>query len=242
MKPVLIMIAAASLALPALGQEREIVPSREIPSILVTGNSEVHAAPDEATVRLGVSRQASTAAAAQNGANEVAQSILAGVTGLGIDRKQIQTGQLTLYPIYAPQKPGSEDEPRVVAYRATNTVNIRLTEMARVGPVIDAGLKAGANQVEGVYFSLKNDGAAREAALRQAVVEARDKARSIASALDVRLGDVLTVQEGGVNLRPPQPLAGVAMMARRADVATPVEPGEVTVSASVTIRYRIGAH
>ena len=240
MKAVPILFLAGMLSLPALAQEREnTATTREIPSIIVTGTSEVQAAPDEAHVRLGVSKQASNAAAAQSAANEVAQRILANMADLHVDRKQIRTGQLSLYPIYAPVKPGSDDEPRVVAYRATNTVTIRLNDMAQIGPVIDGGLKAGANQVEGVDFALKNDTAARENALRQAVVEARSKARAVAEALEVRLGDVLTVQEGGVSLRPPQPLAGVAMMSRRADVATPVSPGEVTVSATVTIRYRI---
>lgn len=240
MKMMPILLLAGALALPALAQERETpTPMREIPSIIVTGTSEVQAAPDEAHVRLGVSKQASSAASAQNAANEVAQRILANMAELRVDRKQIQTGQLSLFPIYAPVKPGSEDEPRVVAYRATNTITIRLNDMARIGPVIDGGLKAGANEVQGVDFALKNDAAARESALRQAVAEARGKARAIAEALEVRLGDVLTVQEGSVSLRPPQPLAGVAMMARRADVATPVSPGEVTVSATVTVRYRI---
>ena len=240
MRALPILFLAGLLAVPALAQERESnATMREIPSITVTGTSEVQATPDEAHVRLGVSKQASSAGAAQNAANEVAQRILANMADLRVDRKQIQTGQLSLFPIYAPVKPGSEDEPRVVAYRAINTVMIRLDDMARIGPVIDAGLKAGANQVEGVDFTLRNDTAARESALRQAVAEARGKARAIAEALEVRLGDVLAVQEGGVSLRPPQPLAGVAMMARRADVATPVSPGEVTVSATVTVRYRI---
>ncbi len=239
MKPVLALLAAGYLALPAIAQEREGMPAHPIPSIIVTGNAEVHAAPDEATVRLGVSKQASTAAAAQSAANEVAQGILAGVTGLGVRREQVQTSQLTLYPVYQQQKPGSDEEPRVVAYRAANTVNVRLTNLSLVGPVIDSGLKAGSNQVEGVFFSLKNDAASREQALRQAVREAREKAQSIAAALDVTLGPVFTVEEGGVSIRPPQPLGAVALMARRVDVATPVSPGEVSVSASVTVRYRI---
>lgn len=218
-------------------QAQEEGQNRRVPTIAVTGNSEVRIAPDEATVRLGVTGQAPTARAAQDKVNTTAQRILAAIEKLGIKREAIQTSQLSLFPVYSQQKPGEEEAPRVVAYNASNTVSVRLTDLKLVGPVVDAGLEAGANQVEGVSFGLRNDLEARLQALKQASQEARRKADALAEALGVQIAGVQEVTEGGNVV---QPMFDRAMFARAGgEAATPVAPGEVTVSASVTVRYRI---
>lgn len=233
------MLLITSLVLsPAAAQRAE--PDRLPPLLTVSGSGEVRVAPDEATVRLGVSRQAPTAQAAQEDVSTTAQAILTAVGRLGIKPEQIQTSQLTLFPVYAQQRPGGGDEPRVVAYRAANTVAVRLDRFNQTGPVIDAGLKAGANQLEGVQFQLRNDRAAREKALTDAVKEAQAKARTIADALGVKLSAVFDVQESGVGIQPIPVFRGAeAMFARGDAAATPVSAGQVTVTAGVTVRYRI---
>jgi uncharacterized protein YggE len=231
---VLLLVSAQ----PAVAQKARMQPS-DVATITVQGNGQVQVSPDEATVRLGVTRQAESAQDAQEQVNVVAQALLEGIARLGVDKSQVQSSQLTLFPIYQGQRPNEPSEPKIVGYRATNVVSVRLEKLNLIGPVVDAGLKAGANQVEGVSFDLKDDLPARERALRQAVKEARAKARAIAEALDVRLGDVMEVQEGGVNIRPPV-MENVRMMAMAAsDASTPVSPGQVSVSAAVTIRFRI---
>jgi len=145
-----------------------------------------------------------------------------------------------LTPVYAPRSPESRDAPRIVAYNASNTVTVRLDDLSLVGPVIDAGLKAGANQLEGVQFGLRNELPSRQQALKQAVSEARGKAEAMAEALRVNLGDVLEVSEGpSISPRFEAPLSGRVFAAAQADVATPVSPGQLDVTATVTIRYRI---
>lgn len=232
-----IPILVTALALPAWAQRGGDRDKPEIPLLTVSGNGDARVAPDVATVRLGITRQTKTAQEAQSKVNEVAQAILTAVTRAGIDRKQIQTSQLTLHPIYAPQKPESTDPPMIVAYRATNVISVRVEEMAKSGEVIDAGLKAGANELQGITFGLKDDTQAREQALRQASREVQSKARVLAESLGLKLGSVHEVQETGVSIQ--QPFFAGAMMARAADGAgTPVSPGEITVNASVTVRYR----
>lgn len=229
-------IMATLLAAPALAQRNDR-DRPETPLLTVNGNGEARVAPDVATVRLGITRQAPTAQAVQSQVNEVAQAILTAVMKAGVDRKQIQTSQLTLNPIYAPQKPDSVAPPTIVAYRATNVVSVRVEELPKSGQVIDAGLKAGANELQGISFGLKDDNEARERALRLATREAQSKARVLAESLGVRLGLVQEIQEGGVSIQ--QPFFAGAMFARAADGAgTPVAPGEITVNASVTVRYR----
>jgi uncharacterized protein YggE len=208
------------------------------PVIVVNGSSNVLVVPDEATVRIGIVRQANSAQVAQQQANAAAQEILAAVTRVGVPAAQIQTSRLTLTPIYAPRRPDSSEAPRIVAYNAQNVVSIRLDNLTIVGPVIDAGLGAGANQLEGVQFGLRNQLPSREKALKEAVTEARRKAEAIASSLNVTLAGVLEVIEGGVSFAPKMDYGGV-MMAQAREVGAPVSPGELEVQASVTVRYQI---
>jgi uncharacterized protein YggE len=126
-----------------------------------------------------------------------------------------------------------------VAYNAQNVVSVRLEDLALVGQVIDAGLRAGANQLEGVQFGLRNELPSREKALKEAVGEARKKAEAIAEALNVRLAGVLEVSEGGVSVsKLDLALAGRAQQESFASF-TPVAPGELEVQANVTIRFLI---
>ncbi len=228
----LVLIVSTFLALPVQGQSA----TEKEPSILtVTGRGEVRIAPDEATVQLGVARQRDTAQEAQGEVNEVAQEILNAVIQLGVEAEHIQTYELRLSPGYTSRRPGSSDEPRVVAYRASNMVSVRLENLSLVGLVIDAAMQAGGNQLQGVHFALRNDLSAREQALKEAVKEASQKAKVISEALDVKIIEVIEVNEGSVSVRVPQQRFEASLAA-----ATPVSPGQLTVSASVTIRYRIG--
>ena len=232
----LVLIVSTFLALPAQGQSA----TEKEPSILtVTGRGEVRIAPDEATVQLGVARQRETAQEAQGEVNEVAQEILNAVIQLGVRAEHIQTSDLRLSPVYTTRRSGSSSEPRVVAYRASNMVSVRLENLSLVGLVIDAAMQAGGNQLQGVHFALRNDLSAREQALKEAVKEASQKAKVISEALDVEIIEVIEVNEGSVSIRVPQNRFQVSQAQVEA-ASAPVSPGQLTVSASVTVRYRIG--
>ncbi len=209
--------------------------------LTVNGNGEVSAPPDRATVRLGATMQAEEAAAAQSNVNSALQKAIDAIQKTGIPQRSIRTTGLTLTPVYAPQKPASVETPRVVAYRAGNTIEVTVDDLKRMGAVIDAGVTAGANRLEGVSFRLRDDLPQRTRALAVAVEEARTKAQAIAQALNVKLGKVAEVIEGGVHIMPHQETFAMARGFAGDAARTPVEPGEVRVSASVTIRYEIGS-
>src|SRR5262245_49866954 len=140
----LLLLLWAAVPGETLGQNNTQGP----PVIIVTGNAEVRIAPDEATVRLGIVRQAPTAQAAQEQANAAAKSILNAVSQAGTPASDIQTSRLNLSPIFAPRGPESRDAPKIVAYQASNMISVTLENLSLVGPVIDAGFKGGANQLE----------------------------------------------------------------------------------------------
>ena len=116
----LLLPIVATLATNAFAQQsRDATP----PILIVSGNAQAEATPDEATVRLGFVRQEPTAQAAQDQANRVGQAILTEIAKLGIPATQIRTSRLTLTPIYAPgPRSDSRDAPRIVSYSASNQV------------------------------------------------------------------------------------------------------------------------
>jgi uncharacterized protein YggE len=241
---VLALGAPAPAAGQGLADGRDGAKAEPVPSLVVAGRGEVRAAPDEATVRLGVLAQAATAGAAQQQANQTVTALLRAVRGLGVRQEQIRTSELSLSPVFAPVRPqagaaGEEPQgPRIVGYQASNSVTVTLDKLDQVGAVVDAGLGAGANRLEGIAFGLRHDEAARQAALRDAAAQARGKAAALAAAMHVRLVEVLEVREEGTAV--PQPrFEAMRMSAAGAAVATPVSSGQLDVSAAVTVRYRI---
>lgn len=209
------------------------------PSVLiVSGEAQIRVAPDEATVRMGIVRQARTAAGAQDQANTVAKDILAAIAQAGVPATEVRTTGLQLSPMYEERS----QPPRISGYQASNFVSVRVTDLAKVGPVIDAGLRAGANEIHGIQFGLRDDLSARQLALKQAVTEARKKADSIAEAANIQIIFPLEISETGVSYAPKAEFGGgFALMARAADMAaTPVAAGDLEIRASVTIRYQIG--
>ena len=214
------------------------------PALRVTGNAQTQAAPDHAQVRLGAFAQAAEAAQAQDQVNQIMQRALAAVKELGIDEKNIRTADLSLYPIHDQPRPmpGREhepQEPRIVGYRASNTVVVDLDDLSKIGPVIDACVGVGANQLQGVHFSLKDDAEARAAALEKAVGDARKKAEALARAAGMRLGPIMELIEGGAYIQPPQPMMGARGMAMEMAAPTPVQPGQLDIHASVIMVFHL---
>lgn len=210
-----------------------------VPILSVQANGEARVAPDEATVRLGVLAQAPTARAAMDEANRSANAILDAIRKLGVKAEDIQTSELNLNPVYANEPEARSGEPRISGYQATNVVSVRLEKLDQVGPVVDAGLAAGANRLDGVMFGLRNDEAARSTALTRAAEAARIKAETLAKALRVRLVEIVEVVEGNVSVF--TPMYKGARMAMESSMAadTPVSAGQVGIDANVTLRYRI---
>ncbi|HMB51992.1 MAG TPA: SIMPL domain-containing protein [Thermoanaerobaculia bacterium] len=214
----------------------------EPPRLAVQGEGQVRAEPDQAVVRLGVTAQAETAGAAQQQVNRVADGILSAVRALGVEERAVQTSQLSLYPVYSERQrrlPQQEvGDPEIVGYRASNVVSVRLEDLAKIGPTIDGAVKAGANEVQGVDFSLQDDLEARKQALAHAVTEARAKAEAMAAALGLRLGPVIEVTEGGASVQPRR-LEMASLSMRSGDAGAPVSPGDVAVRASVSVVFAL---
>ena len=218
-----------------------IQPMLDFPTITVTGEATVAAKPDRTVISLGAVAQADDAAAAQQRVNEIMQKAIDAIRQAGAPEDQIQTAGLSLQPVYSqPDRRAQNAEPHtptIVAYRASNTVRVQLDDLELIGKVIDAGINAGANQLEGISFELKDDTQQRAEALDQATRNARQKAEVIATASGSRLSTPHSIVEGGVNVITPVYRGPRAMAAM--EMETPVQPGQVQLRAGVTVTYRI---
>jgi len=222
---------AASVAAPAVAVPPVPSPaSALVHGIVVTGVGEVNARPDQAIVTAGVQSRAATAQDAQANTNRTMQAVIDALKGLGIPDKDIQTSGISLYPI-------QEQNDTISGYTASNSVTVIVEKVEQTGTVLDAAVKAGANMAGGVHFTFKDETGLRNKALAAAAVDARSKADALAGQLGLKISGIDSVAEGSVNV--PRPFIGVQPLSAAAGAApsVPVEPGEQTVTAQVTIVF-----
>ena len=210
----------------------------ELPNLVTaSGTAGAKMAPDMATIRIGVDTMAKTAKEAQANTSALANRLIAAAMKIVPDRKAYQTSELSLFPEYAVQGGiGDGKPPKLVGTRARNILTIRVDDVEKVGPLVDAVSEAGATNVDSISFGLKDTKAARRQALMDAVRDARDKAEAMALGLGLKLGNVYSIDEGGGAIVRPYEMAA---MSRMKDSSTPVMPGEVSLGANVTVRFRL---
>jgi uncharacterized protein len=211
--------------------------AEESARVIAHGEAVVSARPDQVRIQVGVVSQAPTAqeAGAQNA--KQSSTLIAELKQLLGSGAEFQTMNYSVYPNYRTQRDGGK--PTIVGYQANNTVEIRLNDVSAAGKVIDAATKSGANQIQGVHFSVRDEQKLRGEALAKAAVQARANAEALASSVGLKVIRLVRVEDG----EPPRviPLRAEMMMAKSADAAqTPVEPGEVQVRATVTVTAEVG--
>lgn len=205
--------------------------------VQVSGSAEVTVPVDRAHVRFAVETEEPDARAAVERNAQLMDAVLSALRALEVDGLDLETQGFELQPQY--ERPSGETM-RIRAYRARNHVAVTLDDLEMVGRVIDAAVGAGANRIASLSFEARDTEEARREALRMAVAEARQQAEVMASALGRPLGPPLEVNGGAQQSPPPpRPMARTMEMAQAAP-STPVETGDQTVSASVTIKFRLG--
>jgi uncharacterized protein YggE len=208
-----------------------------IPQIHATASEEVEIAPDRAAVSLAVESRAKTAAAAGAENARIQTAVLDTLRKLGIESRHIRTQGVSITPEY--EYPRDGGRPTVIGYQARNTIQVELQQIARVGTVIDAALGRGATNVGGLHFFASNAAEARREAMKKAVARVRADAEAIAAAAGGSLGPLLEII-ASADAPDPRPFnQGTMMMARaeRADVSTPIEAGQIRVTANVSARF-----
>jgi uncharacterized protein YggE len=234
-----VAIVLIALGQPLLAQRLSIdaaVRTSDKSYVQATGEATVSAKPDQATIEIGVVTQGATAeaAAAQNARQT--EAVLEDLRKILSGSDQLKTVGYSVRPNFQIPKPGASAT--IGSYTATNDVVVTVSDLARVGKVIDAALLSGANRVQRLQFGLKDPQAARSQALRQAATQAKASAEAIASGLGLHVVRVLSAEEyqdpeefGLAKKAPPPPPTAAP--------ATQVEAGNLEVSATIVLRVEV---
>jgi uncharacterized protein YggE len=198
--------------------------------ISVTGEGKAATPPDMAVIQTGVVTYRPTATEALSANNESMEKILEVLKTFNIASKDIQTSGFHVSPEYKRDERG-RTQPEIIGYRVTNQVSVKVLNLADLGKVLDALVRAGSNQVSGVSFGLEDPTGVLDQARNRAVADARSRAELYAQAAGVRLGKVLTISEQPIEM--PRPKAFVRSMAMESVSSVPVATGEQEVHARI---------
>ena len=217
-------------------------------TISVSGNGEVFAVPDIATFSVTVQEEAKEVKPAQDEATKKSNDIIAYLKSEGIDEKDIQTTDYSVYPQYDYMQsacregycPGGKQVLRGYQVSMTLTVKVRDTEKA--GELLSGAGSRGVSQVSGLSFTIDDEDALQAEAREKAIEEAGGKAEELADQLGVSIVRVVGFSEDGSY--PPMPYAygrgGDVMMAMESKAAAPEIPtGQNKIISNVNISYEI---
>jgi len=197
-------------------------------TIVVQGSGAVPVAPDLVDVVIGVETIDAKPAQAIDANSAAMNQVIADAVRAGIDRKDIQTNILQLNRV-------SDPTDKIARFRASNAVRLRLRDVGRLGAVLRDLVGSGANQIQGVRFSVENPAPHLDAARRQAVADARRKAEVLAEAAGQRLDGVLEITDSTFDHRP-VPMAREAALGA---AEVPVEAGQITLRAAISMKWRL---
>ena len=230
----------------------ELVRAEEIhqdpPTLTVSEEGRVQLAPDKAVVHLSVETAGELLEDVQEENRERMKRVMTRLQKLGIKKERIQTSSLTVAPQYPPRsrrqtnQPALPQIPKIIGYTVNHSLAVEVLDLEIVGRVVDSTFKAGANRFSHITWALQDNRPARLESLRSAAQKAREKAQTLARALNVQLIELLAVTEGGMSPIPQRNTRGRAMMsmAMEDSGSVPVSPGELTIRASVMLTYKIG--
>jgi len=202
--------------------------------ITVTGYGMTEFVPDMAVITLGVSHQHETAREAVAEVAVTSGAMLTRLGGLGIAPRDMQTSNLSLSQTWDHSAPGKPA--KVVGYEARNLVTVRIKDLTALGEILGHVTAEGANRFQGLHFALQNPQPQIDEARRRAVADGKARANLYADAAGVVLGELVEIRDAGPDA--PRPMA-LVRESFAADMAMPIAKGELTVSASVILRYAI---
>ena len=239
---------AAPLAAPLAAQAHELSSGPVVAAgntlLTLSAEGRSNRTPDLAVFSAGVTSQGKTAGEALSANSADMNKVVAALKRAGIADRDIQTSNLSLNPIYQPQRPMPDGtvepaQPKIIGYQVYNTVNVRQRNLAQFGRVLDTLVAAGANQINGPNFQMDDPDAATDEARTQAMKKARARANLYASAAGLKVLRILAISESGGYVPQPQVMYSRAAMADGMEKSTPVAAGEVSLISTVTVLFEL---
>jgi uncharacterized protein YggE len=199
----------------------------------------VKAAPDRMSISFAVETTDARAAVAAGENAKRSAAVTAAVKGVLAGDGTVSTTRYSIEPRWETARPGEPREPRITGYVAHNEIEVESGRIDRVGALIDAATGAGANRIGGLQLSLAKRAELQRAAIEQAGADARAQADSVAKGLGVRLKGVVSASTAAGPVPVPRRFEASALAAEARAAPTPIEPGELTVSATLQVTYEI---
>lgn len=239
MKRIIVLMLTAALMLGTLAACASPVVTGTTPQVRnlsASGNGEVYLVPDLAYVYVGVRSDADDVATALNKNNVQAQSIADSIKAFGVETKDIQTTNFNVYPM-TDYTPNGEISRKY--YVVENTVYITVRDLTKLGSLLDAVVRAGANSINSISFDVANKDQALAQAREKAIENARAQAKDIASAAGVTLGELqsISISTTGGTVPIYEGKGGGAAYA--ADSSVPVSAGQLMISVDAYLVYAI---
>jgi uncharacterized protein YggE len=231
-KTVLLAALPALFLMPAAPRAQAADAAPQKPVIRVTGQGSVQSKPDAATINAGVTSENADpkAALAQNTA--ATAKVIDELKAAGIAAEDLKTVNFSIYS----QIRTDNEKRQTLTYRVSNTVTVKVRDLAKLGDVLAKVVAAGSNQVSGPNFMISSPDKPLAEARKLAVKDAQEKAQTFAAAAGMTLGAVVEITDDVSVATPVFRQAGYA--ARSAD-AVPVESGEESVRASVSMTFEM---
>ncbi len=227
------LLLATGLLLAGCGtQVVQAPPGQDLGTVTASGTGKASATPDEATMSFGVTTQDKEAKAALDSASKTADQISSAVQKAGVDKKDIQTQNVSVYPINSPESA------EITGYQASLNVEVTVRDLNDLSAVISAATNAGASNISGPRFDVADDATYQQQAIDEAVQDARKSAEAMAKAAGKSVGDVLRISTSGSDFTP-VPMASADVSTRDAAIDVPIEPGQLDITASVTVVFEL---
>ncbi len=203
-------------------------------TLKVNGSAKITIEPDRATLSLGYTCEDAVSATAQKMAAEASAAILQAIQAAGVAEEDIATTSLNTSPVYD----YNDGKPTLTGYQVTHMLSVTVSDITKVGEVLDAALNGGANVANGITYSSSKEEDAYLQALAQAVQNAMAKADALSIAAGVWLGSVTEIVEQSSYYHPVMYAAlDSGMNTRQAELGSTVMTGDLTVEATVQLIY-----
>ena len=212
-------------------------PNQEPRTLSINGNGTISIEPDTATINIGVQSEGVDAQEVVASNNKQSQALIDALTSAGVAENDIQTSNFRIYPR---QEYDAQGQPTgEITYVVSNTVSVTVRDLENVGSVLDAAVKAGANNIFGIQFDIEDREAAQQQAMTAAMTNAQARAEVLAEAAGVELADILSLQTYLGGSRPIPYGSGYDMAVQEAAMSVPVSPGEMQIMVDVNVIYEI---
>jgi uncharacterized protein YggE len=202
----------------------------------VSAEAESRRVPDVATMSAGVVTQSADANSAMRANATQMDKVMAAIKAAGVAERDIQTSGVNLNPQY---KYVENQNPTITGYQASNTVNLKIRDLGKLGKVLDSLVASGANQINGPTFEVEQPEPAYDEARRAALEKAQARAQMYAKALGMQVRRIVSISEGG-GFHPPVPMPMMAMSRAKAEADTAISPGETTLGANLDVVFELG--